>query len=94
MPVMRIADCKGWTKENYGKLIELFDQRTGCVGKTIPGQLIHVACFTEDGMRAFDVYESEEAANKLLEFVGPICTELDMSIPEVQDVAADNVRLP
>ena len=62
MPIARVFDGKGWTPQQYDALIE----KMQLGGRSAPGVLFHWAAQTSDGMRAVDVYESREAADRLV----------------------------
>ena len=60
-------------------------------GKSAPGVLFHWAAVTDDGMRAVDVYESREAADRLVgESIGPIAGELGLALPEITELEVHN----
>ncbi len=85
MAVARIFDGKGWTSDQYDSLIaRLSDQLALKPGQTAPGVLFHWAASTDEGMRAVDVYDSVESADRLVqESVGPIAAELGLALPEI-----------
>ncbi len=82
MPIARVFDGKGWTPEQYDALIE----KMQLGGRSAPGVLFHWAAQTSDGMRAVDVYESREAADRLVnEKVGPAAAALGLPIPHISE---------
>lgn len=85
MAIARIFDGHGWTADQYDELIKrLVDQLGLAPGKTAPGVLFHWAAVTDDGIRAVDVYESEQAADTLAkESIGPIAGEMGLAPPQV-----------
>ena len=83
MTVARIFDGKGWTTEQYDELLRRLLDVLGRGRRTAPGVLFHWSAPTGDGMRAVDVYESRDAADRLVaETIGPIAG------PECGEVAA------
>jgi hypothetical protein len=77
---------KGWTGEQYDELIA----RMELGGHSASGVLCHWAAVTDDGIHAVDVYESREAADRLVqEKVGPIAAEIGLPTPEIREY---NVR--
>ncbi len=82
MAVARVFEGKGWTPEQYDELIEQMDLG----GRSARGVLFHWSTQTSDGMRAIGVYESREAADRLVaESVGPIAAKLGPSPPEIPE---------
>jgi len=91
MPIARIFDGKGWTPEQYDKLIS----KMNLGGKSAPGVLFHWAAQTDDGVRAVDVYESREAADRLVqEQVGPAAAELGLPLPEISEFEVHAILTP
>jgi hypothetical protein len=91
MAIARIFDGKGWTPEQYDALID----RMNLGGRSGPGVLFHWAAATSDGMRAVDVYESREAADRLVqERVGPAAAELGMPLPEITEYEIHALLMP
>ena len=83
MAVARTFDCKGWTPEQYDALMDELGYGRGVAG---PGVLFHWAGPTADGMRAVDVYESREAADRLVaKHVGPAAQKLGLSLPDITE---------
>ncbi len=67
MAIARMFEGKGWTPEQYDELIAKLVADVGLEpGRTAPGVLFHWAAETDAGMRAVDVYESREAADRLM----------------------------
>jgi hypothetical protein len=84
MAVARTFDCHGWSAGQYDELIRRMDLS----GASAPGVLFHWAAVTDDGMRAVDVYESREAADRLAGgLIAPLCSELGLPMPEVTEQA-------
>ncbi|HEY2778119.1 MAG TPA: hypothetical protein VGI77_09465 [Gaiellaceae bacterium] len=82
MAVARVFEGKGWTPDQYDALIE----ELGLDGKAAPGVLFHWAERTDEGMRAIDVYESREVADRLVsERVGPAAQRLGLPLPEISE---------
>lgn len=62
-------------------------------GESAPEVLFHWAASTDEGMRAVDVYESRQAADELVqEHIGPIATELGLSLPEISEYELHDFR--
>jgi hypothetical protein len=82
---------KGWTGEQYDSLIE----KMNLDGHSAPGVLFHWAATTDDGVHAVDVYESHEAADRLVQDrVGPIVAELGLPAPQIREYAVRNLLTP
>jgi len=82
MAIARIFDGPGWTPAQYDALIE----KMALGGRAAPGVLFHWAASTPDGMRAVDVYESREAADRLVgERVGPAAAALGLPLPQITE---------
>lgn len=91
MPIARVFDGKGWTPEQYDALIAKMDLG----GKSAPGVLFHWAAPIDGGMRAVDVYESREAADRLVqEKVGPAAAELGLPLPEIAEYEVHAILTP
>jgi hypothetical protein len=91
MAIARVFDGKGWTPDQYDALIA----KMGLGGKAAPGVLFHWAAPTEDGMRAVDVYESREAADRVIqEKVGPAAAELGLPLPQISEYEIHAVLTP
>jgi hypothetical protein len=88
MAIVRTFEAKGWTAADYDELIRrLVASLDLAPGKSAPGVLFHWAAETDDGMRAVDVYDSREAADRLVnESVGPIAGELGLALPEITEL--------
>lgn len=81
MAIAREFHGPGWTGEQYDELISRMDMG----GHSAPGVIFHWAAVTDDGVRAVDVYESVEAADKLVaDLIGPLSGELGLTPPEVK----------
>lgn len=86
MAIARVFEGKGWTPEQYDKLIGSLLDRLGRGDRAAPGVLFHWVTSTQEGMRATDVYESREAADALVqEQIGPIAGELGLPLPEIAE---------
>ena len=92
MAVARIFEGRGWTPEQYDRLIDALQERLGLAeGRTAQGVLFHWAAQTPDGMRAVDVYESREAADRLVnETIGPVAGDLGLPMPEITELEVHN----
>jgi hypothetical protein len=84
---VRTFEAKGWTCDEYDELMGALVRRLGLpAGRSAPGVLFHWAAQTDDGMRAVDVYESREAADRLvIDSIGPIARELGLALPEISE---------
>jgi hypothetical protein len=83
MAIARTFDGPGWTTDQYDQLIAKMDLG----GHTAPGVLFHWASRTADGVRAVDVYESREAADRLAqEKIGPAAAALRLPEPKVSEM--------
>jgi hypothetical protein len=91
--IARVFDGKGWTAGQYEELIaRLADQLGLQPGQAAPGVLFHWAAATDDGVRAVDVYESREAADRLVEeAIGPLAGQLGLSPPELTEYEVHNL---
>jgi hypothetical protein len=88
MPVVLVHQGPTLTKERYEEAVK---KVTG--GKTrlqtpgdwpVEGLLVHAAGQGEGGFRVVDLWESEEAAARFGEIVGPILQEVGVTdVPEV-----------
>ena len=87
MAIARVFDGKGWTPEQYDALmVRLVDHLQLPPGKPAPGVLFHWAAPNGDGLRAVDVYETREAADRLAQdAIGPIAAELGMPMPQITE---------
>ena len=80
MAIAREFRGQGWSGEQYDELME----RMNLGGRAAPGVLFHWAAVTDEGVHAVDVYESEQAADRLVaEQVGPISVALGLTPPEI-----------
>jgi len=93
MAIARMFDGKGWTTEQYDELTAALVARLGLApGRSAPGVLFHWAAATDEGMRAVDVYESREAADRLVqEAIGPIAAELGLPLPDIAEFEVHNI---
>ncbi len=93
MAIARVFDGKGWTVAQYDELIgRLVDSLDLARGRSAPGVLFHWAASTEDGMRAVDVYDSQEAADRLVqENIGPIAADLGLATPDIAQYEVHNL---
>jgi hypothetical protein len=95
MAIARVFEGKGWTPEQYDKLIAALLDRIGRGDRAAPGVLFHWATATPDGMRATDVYESREAADALVsDQIGPIAAELGLPLPEISEYEVHRYLAP
>lgn len=92
MALVRTFEARGWTPEQYDVLLGRMVERMSLApGQSAPGVLFHWAAGTPDGMRAVDVYESREAADRLAqEQIGPIAGELGLPMPEISELEVHN----
>jgi len=95
MAIARVFEAKGWTPEQYDKLITALLDRSGRGERAAPGVLFHWVTATADGMRATDVYESREAADTLVQDqIGPIAGELGLALPEITEYEVHRFLAP
>src|SRR5215471_12807226 len=87
MAIARVFDGPGWTTAQYDALmVRLVDRLHLPAGRTAPGVLFHWVAPTPTGLRAVDVYESREAADRLAqEQIVPIAQELGLAMPEISE---------
>ena len=93
MAIGRIFDGKGWTTDQYDELIKRLVEKLGLApGKSASGVLFHWAGVTDDGMKAVDVYESQAAADALVnDSIGPIAAEMGLALPDIQQLEVHNL---
>ena len=96
MAVARVFEGKGWTTAQYDELIAKLVADLGlAAGRSAPGVLFHWAAATDDGMRAVDVYESREAADRLVQdHIGPIAGGLGLPLPDITEFEVHNLLTP
>jgi len=96
MAVARMFEGKGWTAQQYDGLIAKLVADLGLEsGHSAPGVLFHWAAVTDDGMRAVDVYESREAADRLVQdHIGPIAGALGLPLPDITEYEVHNLLTP
>jgi len=96
MAVARVFEAKGWTPQQYDELIAKLVADMGLPpGRSAPGVLFHWAAATDDGMRAIDVYESREAADRLVQdHIGPVAGSLGLPLPEITEFEVLNFLTP
>ncbi len=95
MAIARIFEAKGWTPEQYDKLIAALLDRVGRGDRAAPGVLFHWVTATPDGMRATDVYDSREAADSLVQDqIGPIAGEQGLPLPEITEFEVHHFLAP
>ena len=91
MAIARVFEGKGWTPQQYDALIA--GMNLG--GHSAPGVLYHWAAQTPEGMRAVDVYESREAADRLAqERIGPVAQALALPMPEISEFEVHAILKP
>ena len=93
MAIARMFEGKGWTPEQYDELIAKLVADLGLEPeRTAPGVLFHWAAETDAGMRAVDVYESREAADRLVrDHIGPIAGALGLPLPDITEFEVHNL---
>ena len=96
MAIARIFEGKGWTTAQYDELIANLVADLGLApGRTAPGVLFHWAAATDNGMRAVDVYESREAADRLVQdHIGPIAGALGLPLPDITELEVHTLLTP
>ena len=92
MAIARVFDGKGWTIEQYDELMRrLIEQLSLEPGRPAAGVLFHWAAPSDEGLRAVDVYESREAADRLVsESIGPISGQMGLPTPEITEYEVHN----
>lgn len=90
MTIARVFDGKGWTPQQYNSLIKRINGGLSAP----PGVLYHWAAVTSEGMYAVDVYENEEAADRLAQDLGPLALELGVSMPTITEFKVHNILQP
>lgn len=91
MAIARVFDASGWSPEQYDALIA----RMNLGGHAAPGVLFHWAAPTADGMRAVDVYESREAADRLAqEQIAPLVQDLGLPMPAISEFEVRAILQP
>ena len=93
MAIARVFDGKGWTTGQYDELMKrLVDQLDLAPGESAPGVLFHWAAATDEGIRAVDVYASQEVADTLVtSSIGPIATDMGLPLPDIQQYEVHNL---
>jgi hypothetical protein len=96
MAIARMFEGKGWTTAQYDELIVKLVADLGLApGQSAPGVLFHWAAATDNGMRAVDVYDSREAADRLVEdHIGPIAGALGLPLPDITELEVHNLLRP
>ena len=96
MAIARVFEGRGWTAQQYDELIAKLVADLGLdQGRAAPGVLFHWAAATDEGMRAVDVYESREAADRLVQdHIGPIAASLGLPLPDIAESEVHNYLVP
>jgi hypothetical protein len=79
MPVVLVHEGTGLTKQNYEEIVRRMTGRKGLRSAAdwpVEGLLVHAAGEGPSGFRVVDVWESEEAAKRFGESLGPILGEV------------------
>lgn len=88
MAVARTFECRGWTVEQYDRLMDELGYGSG---NAAPGVLFHWAEATPEGVRATDVYESSEVADRLASAeIAPMAQRLGLPLPEITEHQVHN----
>lgn len=83
MAIAAQIDFKGATLDQYDQALAKMGMSHGGPGG--PGGLFHWMMKTDDGIRATDVWESQEAFDRFAqERMGPITRELGFPPPQIQ----------
>jgi hypothetical protein len=91
MAIAREFDCKGWTADQYDRLIE----RMELGGRSAPGVLYHWASPTDEGVHVVDVYESRDVADRLArELIAPLLQELSLPMPQIREYEVRAIMEP
>lgn len=93
MAIARVFEGQGWTTTQYDELMKrLVGKLELAPGRSAQGVLFHWAAATDSGMLAVDVYESREAADRLVaEAIGPIAGEIGLPLPEITEYEVHNL---
>jgi hypothetical protein len=93
MAIARMFEGSGWTVGHYDELMKrLVESLDLEPGRPAPGVLFHWATAVDGGMRAVDVYESRDAAERLAgETIGPIASELGLPLPQITEYEVHNL---
>ncbi|MBA2384062.1 MAG: hypothetical protein H0V68_05295 [Actinobacteria bacterium] len=87
MPVVLVHQGAGLTRETYEEVVRRISGGSGLNSPAdwpVEGLLVHAAGEAEGGFRVVDVWESEEAAARFGEKIGPILQEVGVTAePEV-----------
>jgi hypothetical protein len=96
MAIARVFEGKGWTAQQYDELIAKLVADLGLApGRSAPGVLFHWAATTDEGVRAVDVYESRDAADRLVQdSIGPIAANLGLPAPDITEYEVHNLLAP
>lgn len=95
MAIARVFEAKGWTLEQYDKLIAALLDRLGRGERAAPGVLFHWVTATRDGVQAVDVYETRQAADTLVsEQIGAIAGELGLPQPAISEYEVHKYLAP
>ena len=96
MAIARVFQGKGWTTSQYDELIAKLAADLGLApGRSAPGVVFHWAAHSDDGVHAVDVYESREAADRLVQdSIGPIAGALGLPLPEITEYQVHNLLTP
>lgn len=85
MAIAVLYEFQGMTQDHYDRFIQ--DQYEG---RAMPGVISHAAGPTEDGWWAFDVYESQEAADAIGSPAIERLTEMGVAEPQVRTFQVHN----
>lgn len=91
MPVVLVHQGAGLTKESYEEIVRKVTGGKGPLDSPadwpVDGLLVHAAGEAPGGFRVVDVWESEEAAGRFGETLGPILREVGVEAePELYPV--------
>ena len=87
MPILGIHHVPSLTRERYEEVVRRLTngksrlESPSDVG--VEGLLVHVAAQGDDGFWIFDVFESQEAADRFREMAAPIAQEVGIQEPLV-----------
>lgn len=92
MAIARVFDGPGWTLSQYDDLMTQLVDRLGLdPGHAANGVLFHWAAATDDGLRAVDVYESRDAADRLVsDGIGPVTAGMGLPAPTITEFEVHN----
>jgi hypothetical protein len=90
MAIVVLQDFPGGTQEQYDKVTA----QLNLGGHSPQGCLFHVAGMVEGGLRAVDVWESQDALNAFMGVLGPVAQSVGIPQPQVTVWPVHNILTP